>query len=144
MPSLIDHISTIGSLVKDSVRTQGVANKRSPHWPACEKAHLKAQPTCQACGSGHSLQVHHMKPFHLYPALELDPTNLLTLCENSVLNCHLKIGHLDNWKNYNASVVSDAAQSLLKKSQATAAAATITIQSGAVKVNVVSPIVGTK
>lgn len=48
-----------------------------------------------------SVEVHHKKPFHLHPEYELDPDNLITLCEGkefSSLACHLVFGHLGNYK----------------------------------------------
>jgi predicted HNH restriction endonuclease len=46
------------------------------------------------------LEVHHVKPFHLFPQLELDPANLMTLCEDGG-NCHFMVGHLKDWRRYN-------------------------------------------
>jgi 5-methylcytosine-specific restriction endonuclease McrA len=79
---------------------------RSSEWHSVEKAHLKVQPFCAACGSNNRLQVHHKEPFHLDPALELDPTNLITLCMDTN-ECHLKLGHGDNFKAYNPNIVAD-------------------------------------
>lgn len=82
--------------------------KRSSHWPKLRAEHLKRQPTCAACGRSKSLEVHHILSFHDHPELELDPVNLLTLCEAGP-NCHLTFGHLRNWKTNNPLVVFDAA-----------------------------------
>lgn len=53
---------------------------------------------------------HHIKPFHLFPELELDTENLIPLCESKKygINCHLFVGHLGNFKRYNEEVVTDA------------------------------------
>ncbi len=53
---------------------------------------------------------HHVKPFHLFPNLELDHENLVTLCESKKygVNCHLWFGHLGNFKLYNPDGISDA------------------------------------
>lgn len=59
------------------------------------------------CGGTKNLEVHHVKPFHIDPTLELDPTNLITLCEEMSKECHLKKGHLGNWKKVNENVLSD-------------------------------------
>lgn len=75
--------------------------KRSPSWPTVRAAHLKEHPTCWACGNDRDLEVHHVLPFHLFPHLELDPHNLLTLCETIGHNCHLNVGHLGSWRRYN-------------------------------------------
>lgn len=82
-------------------RLQGSA--RSPEWHRVEEAHIKAEPWCRNCGGTKNLQVHHVEPFHLHPEKELDPTNLITLCEDyhDGVECHLHIGHLGNWKNFN-------------------------------------------
>lgn len=83
--------------------------QRSPEWPAVAHAHLQREPGCAVCGhQGQGLQVHHIKPFHLYPELELDPNNLITLCELKGRTHHLLIGHLDDWESYNPQVRTDA------------------------------------
>jgi hypothetical protein len=65
---------------------------------------------CSVCDGKKKLEVHHKMPFHLHPALELDPGNLITLCENKAdgVNCHLLFGHLGNFKSYNPQVNVDA------------------------------------
>ena len=86
---------------------------RSTKWPTIRKHHLEANPTCALCGSSDNLEVHHVKPFHLNPDLELDPNNLITLCESSKggVNCHLFFGHLGNYRTgVNANVKADAAE----------------------------------
>jgi 5-methylcytosine-specific restriction endonuclease McrA len=81
---------------------------RSPQWPAVAHAHLAHEPACRVCGHrGRGLQVHHIKPFHLYPELELDPNNLITLCELKGRDHHLLIGHFDDWESYNPQVRTD-------------------------------------
>jgi hypothetical protein len=84
---------------------------RSPHWRTVEKHHLEAHPTCAACGGRTKLQVHHEKPFHSHPELELDERNLITLCMDKH-ECHVLIGHGDSWKHFNPHVVRDAAEVL--------------------------------
>lgn len=87
-------------------RKHGVA--RSPEWGRVEREHLLHEPACVACGyQGQGLQVHHIKPFHLHPDLELDPRNLITLCEVKGRDHHLLIGHLDDWESYNVHVRDD-------------------------------------
>ncbi|EFH85825.1 HNH endonuclease [Ktedonobacter racemifer] len=81
---------------------------RSPEWPRVAHEHLSHEPACVVCGHrGKGLQVHHIKPFHLYPELELDPNNLITLCEIRGRTHHLLIGHLDDWESYNKRVRED-------------------------------------
>jgi 5-methylcytosine-specific restriction enzyme A len=75
--------------------------KRSSRWAYARKKHLKTEATCQWCGAATNLQVHHIKPFHLFPALELVPSNFLTLCETPNQNCHRRVGHLGAWVRWN-------------------------------------------
>lgn len=80
-------------------------NRRSPHWPAVRRQHLLKEGFCRYCGGTKNLEVHHIRPFHLAPTLELDPKNLITLCECFGSECHLKIGHLGNWRSFNPNVM---------------------------------------
>jgi len=99
---------------------------RSGQWRSVRAAWLKDHPTCAACGSDKDVEVHHMRPFHLYPKLELDPTNFISLCETMGSEDHLHVGHtvngVSNWKLFNVNVIEDAAKMLsahtLKKSVA--------------------------
>lgn len=74
---------------------------------------------CQWCHGTKNLEVHHIMPYHEFPALELDPNNLITLCDVSVWNrmwnaigmgapdCdqdHLNKGHLGKYKCYNPDI----------------------------------------
>jgi len=87
---------------------------RSPHWETIRKNHLKLEPECAACGITKHLQVHHKQPFHLHPELELEQSNLITLCEQKGdEGCHLKLGHLGNWKSFNPNIEADAHQNRL-------------------------------
>lgn len=99
------------SPVADAVMMGGVP--RSPKWRACRAAYLKLHPTCAACGGRDHLNVHHVHPYHVRPDLELDPTNLVTLCEDGG-NCHLMLGHLKNWSSWNTNVRFDASKFLMK------------------------------
>lgn len=85
-------------------------DKRSSKWPTVRKHYLENNPACAVCGGCIKLEVHHVRPFHLHPGLELDPLNLITLCESGRhgINCHLFIGHLGSYKSYNVSVKQDA------------------------------------
>jgi hypothetical protein len=62
-------------------------------------------PSCEACGSKKKLEVHHLIPFHLAPDLELDPSNLMTLCDGGgkygMKSCHLFFGHGGAWQRFN-------------------------------------------
>jgi arsenate reductase-like glutaredoxin family protein len=81
---------------------------RSPHWSTVRSLWLHSNPACAVCQKTNNLNVHHIKPFHLYPELELETTNLITLCENKGMNCHFLFGHLGDWEAYNPSIVEDA------------------------------------
>lgn len=77
---------------------------RSPNWRAVREAHLKTQPNCQACGRDRDLDVHHIVPVKDNPDLELEPSNLITLCGSP---CHLVHGHFMSWFRCNPYVVKD-------------------------------------
>ena len=94
--------------VRDAVA--GITKSRSPEWPKVERTYKKLHPVCECCGSKIKLNVHHKKPFHLFPELELDPANLITLCMDPKRECHLKIGHGDDFKDYNPNVVTDVTE----------------------------------
>jgi len=78
---------------------------RSPKWSKVRKEFLKTNQICAACGTDKDLEVHHIVPVHINADLELDPSNLITLCSRP---CHLLIGHLMDFKSWNPHVVSDA------------------------------------
>ena len=84
---------------------------RSGRWPTVRERHLQEHPACAVCGGTKKVEVHHMHPFHLHPDLELDPENLITLCEDDDdgVNCHLLFGHLGDFKSFNETVAADAA-----------------------------------
>lgn len=82
--------------------------RRSPRWPALKNKHLKAHPTCEVCGRKSEVTAHHIVPVHVDPTRELDPDNLLTMCEGKVMNCHCVVGHLWAWISYNPTVRQDA------------------------------------
>ena len=90
------------------VRPIGIA--RSSRWNGVRNNFLKSYPCCEVCAGTNVLRVHHIKPYHLFPELELEETNLITLCEskNLGINCHLFIGHLGNYRNINPDCVRDA------------------------------------
>lgn len=89
-----------------SFREAQKSRTRSPHWSTLRDQHLKENGECAACGSKKSLQVHHIRPFHLQPELELDPENLITLCMDE-WDCHLTIGHGGSFRSYNPCVEED-------------------------------------
>lgn len=94
---------------EDSESVDAFEGHRSGKWPRVRAAHIEQFPTCAACGSVYALNVHHIKPVWLYPKLELEPTNLITLCEEH----HYTVGHdadgpfgpqKPNWKSWNPNV----------------------------------------
>ena len=89
--------------------------KRSSKWRKVRRQFLKKNPRCAVCGSRHRLEVHHIVPFHVDPSKELDPSNLITLCENKKygINCHLLVGHRGSYRDFNKNIHEDV--SLLKK-----------------------------
>ena len=95
-PKLLTFYSSFGHRLK---------TKRSGKWPALRERWLKVQPKCQCCGRNTSIQVHHIKPVHLYPELELDEKNLITLCEFRGFPCHFVVGHIMNWMAWNPDVI---------------------------------------
>lgn len=85
--------------------------QRSSKWPEVRKEWLAVHSQCSVCGGTTNLNVHHKAPFHLFPKLELEPTNFITLCEKSErnINCHFVVGHLGlSWKDFNPNVVQDS------------------------------------
>lgn len=84
--------------------TNSYYTSRSSVWVKVRKEHIKNNPTCAACGRNKKIEVHHIKPFHLYPELELDPDNLISLCDDP---CHFIFGHLMNYRSWNINVVDD-------------------------------------
>ena len=96
--------------VKDVIQGKTAkGRKRSSRWRKVRAAHLEQYPRCFVCGGKKKIECHHILPFHLFPEYELNPNNLLTLCERKKygINCHLLIGHLGNYKRRNKSCRKD-------------------------------------
>lgn len=86
---------------------------RSSEWQSVRGKFIKSNPRCEACGTLKDLNVHHIKPYHKYPELELDMSNLITLCRTH----HYYIGHdpdgpwkpeKPSWSKWNVNVRADA------------------------------------
>ena len=61
-----------------------------------------ADKVCMICGRTKRLMCHHKFPFHLFPALEMNPLYWRPLCEGwAALNCHVVGGHLGNTQGFN-------------------------------------------
>ena len=86
-------------------------HKRSSKWTSTRKHHLEKNGECALCGGKKKLNVHHIKPFHVHPELELEPSNLITLCEDKGdgVYCHLFFGHLGSFKSINENLLDDIA-----------------------------------
>lgn len=82
--------------------------RRSSAWPRIRKEYLSNHSSCECCGGTEQLEVHHKKPVRLFPELELDYNNLVTLCEKR--RCHLTMGHLHSYQSYNPDVEIDVAK----------------------------------
>ena len=78
---------------------------RSSKWPAFRKRFLKGK-ICAICGGKDQIELHHKQPFHLKPELELDPNNVAPLCEKN--DCHLRFGHLYNFRSFNPDIENDS------------------------------------
>lgn len=62
-----------------------LSTPRSPEWRKLRKKHLKIYPACSVCGSTKNVVPHHIIPFNQDPSKELDPENLISLCENKFI-----------------------------------------------------------
>lgn len=104
-------MSVVQHLIDVAKGKHPVTARRSGSWPRVRADHLAKNPCCAVCGGTEKLEVHHKQPFHLQPELELDPANLITLCEagKGGINCHLAWGHLGSFKAFNPNVEADAA-----------------------------------
>lgn len=85
--------------------------RRSRGWSKLRKRFIRAHSYCAVCGRKKRLEVHHIEDFSTNPELELEWTNLITLCGK---RCHLLFGHLMYWKSINPEVVDDAGWFLQK------------------------------
>jgi len=85
-------------------------SRRSSKWRSVRKAYIKLHPLCAVCKTKKRLEIHHCKPFHLSPTLELSKKNLITLCKRH----HLTFGHLMNYHAYNPNIREDAKNFRLK------------------------------
>lgn len=87
-----------------------MGKKRSPQWPKVRAQHLELFPACEVCGSVKKVEVHHIVPFSFDSSKELDPTNLISLCEfkKGGITCHLLVGHGGSYFKMNPNVKEDA------------------------------------
>jgi hypothetical protein len=83
---------------------------RSSGWRSFRNGWLSDHPRCEFCKGRRECVAHHLIPFWMAPEFELDPTNVVTLCERGkygVGNCHLFFGHRGNWRNVNIFCLAD-------------------------------------
>jgi len=106
MKAILNKVKHSYRVAKSTIREKSKSKKRNPQWDNVRDEHVLNHPTCAACGSSKRLQVHHIQPFHLYPELELEPTNLITLCMD-ISECHLSLGHGDNFRMFNPDILND-------------------------------------
>lgn len=78
--------------------------KRSDQWPALRDEVIAEEGECQYCGATKLLQGHHIMPFHINPALELDKANVICLCMTPGEECHFVQGHKRNWLTYEPNI----------------------------------------
>ena len=88
----------------DRVLGKTPGRKRSSKWRKTRQDFLRYNLRCMSCGGTKKLEVHHIVPFHEDPSLELEPTNLMTLCRRKKygISCHLFVGHKGNWRLINS------------------------------------------
>ena len=76
---------------------------RNSRWDDVRKKHIIEHPKCAVCGKIGKLlsnEVHHILPFWKHPELELEPTNLITLCRTH----HFEWGHFFDWSSWNENI----------------------------------------
>jgi len=86
---------------------------RSSQWRTVRNAHIESHPNCIVCGRNAD-QVHHAIPFSRDPSKELDPDNLRSMCSK----CHLVVGHLSHYGNWNRDIDTHADMLLRAKQKA--------------------------
>ncbi len=78
---------------------------RSPKFAKLAKEFIKEKGgKCEATGVSFDLEVHHIKPYHLYPELELEKSNLIVLTHW----IHFFLAHLGRWASWNEKIVEHA------------------------------------
>lgn len=111
--NILDRLSQFWWWAKDAIAGKPLlGGLRSPDWSTWRKTHIKKK--CECCGKNgtllNPLELHHVLPFHLFPAREKDPENVITLCRP----CHFENGHLMSFRSHNKDIKNDAAKMLEK------------------------------
>lgn len=104
MIKLIKHTICI---IKSKINDAKLKSKRSSHWATMRHHFISNNPNCAVCNGTKRLNVHHIKPFHIFPELELDTNNLITLCMGKH-ECHLRFGHGGDFKSYCSNIAAYA------------------------------------
>lgn len=107
--ALILVLMTASLAICGEALTSAVSAPRDARWPAVRNAYISSHSTCAACGH-QATTVHHVIPFHLSPSDELNPTNLISLCDR----CHFLLGHLCDWRAFNPTIRADSSNLLFK------------------------------
>ena len=79
--------------------------KRNKNWRKIGKEFLKGK-VCAVCGGKKKIIPHHKVPVHINPAIELEVSNLIALCDQH--KCHFIFGHLGSWFSHNSAIEKDA------------------------------------
>ncbi len=87
--------------------------RKQRKWLDVSRKYRRENPRCAICGTTANIEIHHILPFKEHPELELEPSNLISLC-GKWNNCHLIHGHLGNYNNYNRNLL-QTIQSLKNK-----------------------------
>lgn len=103
---IVHTIKTI--IIRAKYKAHNLKHKRSSHWTTVRNKFLIKNNICAACGTTKKLNVHHKIPFYIAPNLELDITNLITLCMDEK-DCHFHLAHLGSFKKYNPYLEADLA-----------------------------------
>ena len=90
----------------DRIQIHVGKKRRSKLWPKVRNRHIELYPQCAVCDGVKKTQVHHIKDFSENPELELELSNLITLCMKK--RCHIFLGHLNNFKSINPDILNDA------------------------------------
>lgn len=108
---IVDILANLLAILSDDLLDLHiVGTPRSPRWTKVRNEVIEERGFCACCKSKKNLNVHHKKPFHLFPELELEKNNLIVLCAT----CHLFLGHLKNFKSWNPDVDKDVEMFRLK------------------------------
>jgi len=97
-------ITTIVACVLVIVACAVLASERSGKWRAVRNSYIEAHPNCERCGKP-ATDVHHVIPFAV-GGPELDPDNLMALCDE----CHATEAHMDrHYDSWNPLIREEAA-----------------------------------